>query len=680
MYPPLNIGGSQSRRSVMGTMPVRGTDLVTFPQLLDASRAYWIENYWLDGMGRMVKRKGTTENFDTTESDEITLWKNYRNDYQIVAYGQKVRAYDKVNKTFTDIKTDFTASNGGFSGDRYGDYFFITNKLDGLYRISRTITYSQLQNNSGQNKFTVTSSGGTPATSLTGGTSGAVASIVSQSSSGTTWTIICTITSGTFQHGEVITSGTLAGANLSNINPFTVSQKVTGQTSGAKGIILEHTDDGATGTLTLGEISGTFQNGEVLLDDANGSYPGRGTSTSTLGFSITSVSAAPKARFCRVIKDRLLLWQLSTNGSGWAYSGRDTGTNPTFTNFTTGTGFNDPGDGYFRNGGDALTADMIGDVIMLGFEKGWHAFQITQTEISGVISKYDQEINTSMNQGIRKLFACQVGMIACGDFGVRVMTSIGQSNVPYSEQWETLTESLGDYFDDVDFTNSDITYHASRGYVYISCAKGGGTTNNTILAIKAELPGVETDVKTGAVSIFSGLNPLGFLTEEDDIYFTSSIDGKTYHLFDGENDNGNEIYAEYAQELNFESISDHFNLDEFRCAGELSSASSITVYFDTFDLNGYFEEDRRNYTWTASNSYTGGGGWGGARWGSSGWGSGGTASGLIYSKARMQVKLRNLHRVRVRFVSSDTADHSLALFAAAASVVAPTRNNTLAAN
>ena len=676
-YRPIQLGARTQNVSVMGSMPLKGTNLRDSEQLLDSMSALWIENYWVAGEGELIKRKGTTVHLDTTESDLITLFKDYRNDYRILGYGQKVRAYNTVSKTYTDIKTDFTASNGGFSGCRAGDYFFVTSVKDGLWRIAQQMTYSQYQNLSGQNVFTIPNTGGAIGATITGSTSLQTANVVSSSGT-TTLTVIVDTLSGNFTQGETITSGSLTGATLSNINPFTVGKTITGATSGAKGIILEHTDGGATGTLVLGTIVGTFVNGEVLTDD--NSPIGQGTSTSAMTFQITLVSGAPKAKYVEYLGNRLFLFNLATDPAGWVYSDADTGTNPPFTNYTTATGYNSPGGGTYRNGVTATSMVMIGDVYMITFTHGWYAFRIAQTDIGGVSSKYDEKVQTS-DLGINKAFMTEVGVIAVGSFGVRQLVSMGSPDMVYSEQWETLTEQLGqDYFKDVNFDDADIAYDDVRGYAYISCSKGG-TTENLILAIRLELAGVESSVKAGATSFFTGLNPYKFFKDTDGtLYFTSSIDGVVYELFDGENDNGQEIFAQYYQELNFKNLTSTFNLDEFKIFGELSPASSLTIYFDTFDESSYFQSNRRNYTWTTSNSYTGGGGWGGSKWSGSGWTGGGTLSGLVYSKARMSVGLRNLTRVRVRIECADTADHVLSIFSALGTIVAPTRNNTLQAN
>lgn len=58
---------------------------------------------------------------------------------------------------------------------------------------------------------------------------------------------------------------------------FTVGHKITGGTSGATGILRQQVDNGATGTLYLDQVKGTFQNGEALTDEGSGNGNASGT-------------------------------------------------------------------------------------------------------------------------------------------------------------------------------------------------------------------------------------------------------------------------------------------------------------------------------------------------------------------------------------------------------------------
>jgi len=66
---------------------------------------------------------------------------------------------------------------------------------------------------------------------------------------------------------------------------FTVGLVVTGGTSGATAVILADSDAGATGTLTLGSVLGTFQNNEALSDTSTGAATVNGTLTPGAGDS-----------------------------------------------------------------------------------------------------------------------------------------------------------------------------------------------------------------------------------------------------------------------------------------------------------------------------------------------------------------------------------------------------------
>lgn len=58
---------------------------------------------------------------------------------------------------------------------------------------------------------------------------------------------------------------------------FTVGQTLTGGTSGATATISADTDSGATGTLTLTSISGTFEDNEAITDGSGGAAVANGT-------------------------------------------------------------------------------------------------------------------------------------------------------------------------------------------------------------------------------------------------------------------------------------------------------------------------------------------------------------------------------------------------------------------
>ena len=75
------------------------------------------------------------------------------------------------------------------------------------------------------------------------------------------------------------TTGEATLAYVSQTGNFTANTIVTGATSGSTAEIIADSDSGTSGTLTLGNIKGTFQNGEVITDTSTGSATVSGTVT-----------------------------------------------------------------------------------------------------------------------------------------------------------------------------------------------------------------------------------------------------------------------------------------------------------------------------------------------------------------------------------------------------------------
>ena len=186
------------------------------------------------------------------------------------------------NETITDSSTGSATANGTV-GDTYLNY---------SAQASNFTTIPQL---------------------ITGGTSGAVRSLVGQQDNGSTGTLVAkvSVTSAAshylaFTSGETVTGASdgsittsaasvTATAGYSNIKiwfvngtithgsvtgTFTAGETITGGTSSATGIMLLD----SSGTMTLGNVTGTFQNAETLTGSTSTAHA---SSTSTLTSAFT---------------------------------------------------------------------------------------------------------------------------------------------------------------------------------------------------------------------------------------------------------------------------------------------------------------------------------------------------------------------------------------------------------
>jgi hypothetical protein len=116
---------------------------------------------------------------------------------------------------------------------------------------------------------------------LTGGTSGATATILADTDWGTEGCLTLGDISGTFQDNETITdsqgtpgsataNGTIGETYLAYDNesggPFTVGNTITGVTSGATGTLVALQDDGTTGKMLIADATDTYDNNEQIGD------------------------------------------------------------------------------------------------------------------------------------------------------------------------------------------------------------------------------------------------------------------------------------------------------------------------------------------------------------------------------------------------------------------------------
>jgi hypothetical protein len=137
-------------------------------------------------------------------------------------------------------------------------------------------------------------------TTVGGQTSGASANIASDDDNGATGTLYLTSVTGTFVDNEkLVRNGAVVNGTLSTnffldydgqTGNFTVGQVVTGGTSGATGTIAADVDGGATGTLELTGITGTFADNETITDPVTGSAAANGTQYKTLAYDGQTVN------------------------------------------------------------------------------------------------------------------------------------------------------------------------------------------------------------------------------------------------------------------------------------------------------------------------------------------------------------------------------------------------------
>ena len=150
MFQPLKVqaGGKAVQRNSF--MAQKGINLRDSPQLMGAEFALSCINYFPTAEGHLVKREGYEKMFDVESAPSVisdkpvAMLEKSTDDIFVFGYATTVAVYEVSTDTVTSIKTDFSA-NSGFSGVRYGDYFFVANGVDKVWRIDMsTLVISEI--------------------------------------------------------------------------------------------------------------------------------------------------------------------------------------------------------------------------------------------------------------------------------------------------------------------------------------------------------------------------------------------------------------------------------------------------------------------------------------------------------------------------------------------------------
>lgn len=428
---------------------------------------------------------------------------------------------------------------------------------------------------------------------------------------------------------------------------FTVGEIITGGTSGATARVLEVVDAGATGTLTLGEVTGTFANLEALT----GSLGGNGNVVGTLTMVATSISAAPKANVLHTVVTptgnadaRLIAGATDEGVDVIYYSTTDTGTNPPFSNWTVGTAATAAGKIRFGKAGTVKSiSDSEGD-LFVGYANGRAQYPFSVLDSGGTLVQDVAIRFQSLDYGVQRgATGTSFGVFYLNESGLRAHTS--SSNDPIQS-----IRLDREYFADVDFTQSEVIHDPKQNLILATYAKDS-TTNNEVLAYRLD---------TKAVFFFSGWSIASFAKKSNgDIYGVSAIDGKFFKLFEGFTDDGKSIYTTLTQEVNLKTVTDVFTLEGLEMQAILFEDEPLTINFDIYNDQGGKVDGAGEMQIVGTSPSSQLHSWGSTGYGTSGWtsGSGGlTLTPQIYTTDDLNLEF---YRLAVRIISANKTPHTL---------------------
>ena len=433
---------------------------------------------------------------------------------------------------------------------------------------------------------------------------------------------------------------------------FTVGLTVTGATSGATAIILEDSDSGATGTLTLGNISGTFQDNEALSDPDGGDADANGT----VGFTYTEISDAPKAKVLYAFGPRLFCGNTDNDPTEIIGAAVDDGTNPPFTDWTPSTSSTDATRVIYRRGGAIKAISSLGSQVIGFGENGKFAFRINVLDSGGslvqdVVVDYER-IDFGSE---RAVINTSKGVFYANENGLWQMVNTGETNVPYSEQEGNISVSLlgRDYFDDIDLDNADMVYDDKRNLLLLTC-EDDSDTNNLVIVY---------DLERKAFSTIRGWQISRFLKDDTKIYGGSSVtfgnEMRVWEIFKTNSDDGTDIWTKYKQELNVGALYTRKNLKEQYFQGRLSPSTSLNVAFDIYDTKGNLVEKKKQITWSLTDNEKEVTEYGTGTYGSSAYGGVDGTDELVEDFAGASAKISNFQRLILHITENSEAPHEI---------------------
>lgn len=142
-YVPIKAPASRNMRRYTSITPVKGQNNRVFSALLSPQDALVVQNYIPDAEGKLIMRKGRTDLFSQDDVVGYDFYIRFTSDTFIFAKGTSVYARNEDTGVITTIKSDFSA-NDGFYGLRYGEYFFVVNGVDKMWRIDSSLAITEV--------------------------------------------------------------------------------------------------------------------------------------------------------------------------------------------------------------------------------------------------------------------------------------------------------------------------------------------------------------------------------------------------------------------------------------------------------------------------------------------------------------------------------------------------------
>jgi len=508
-------------------MPTKGANELYLTQFLSPKQAKKVMNYFIRQETELYKRGGIRQRQRVASIERPVIFREWTNTTAALAYGTTLSVFNHNDDTINTVKTDFTADLT--DAVRYGTDIYSCN---GIY-------------------------------------------------------------------GDVIYKTTLPTLlyNTQTAN-FTAGLVITGGTSGATATIITDTDAGATGTLTLDNITGIFVTTETITDSSTGSAKANGALVFTNTAVITaSGGTVPKCEALSIFDKSLVAIKTNNNESELLLTAQNDFTDWDTSVVTLGAAYSiiyafagkAKGSSNFQSnqGGN----QSYGNVLVGFFESGYAGFERSSQDIGAVQTQIFPVMFEKLNDGgERNSLSFPKGIAFCNENGIFVL--INNLNGERVELTRNIARSRKA---DFDFTGADIAWSSIDNRLYVTLRENA-EINNLILwfdtqSFKEIIWG---EIPFGVSSFFTKDKKLFGTASASPRVLEMFSEDQT-------DDEGAAIDYEYIQPMNegsLETIKDWKQLD---LGGDISNGAPVSVeVLGIKEEGGEIVETGISYTWTSA--------------------------------------------------------------------------------
>ena len=589
---------------VTSTMPTEGSNELLLPQFLKPSQALVIKNFFIRIDTELYERGGVRQLAKVSNISKPKLFFDWTDTLFIIGYATTLAVYNLNDNTINTIKSDFTKNLTG--GVRYGNSVYSCNS-----------------------KF-----------------------------------------------GEDIYVTTLPTLLYKTQTvDFEVGLTITGGTSGATATIVSDSDGGATGTLTLDNIKGVFVNDEALTDSSTGVAVVNGTMTYTNTAAISAgAGTVPKCEALSVYDKSLVAVNTNNNESELLLSKQNT-----FTDWdTTATDVGDAYSIIYSFAGKANSSanfqstssgtQSYGNVLVGFFADGYAGFERGSRTIGGTVVQYFPTAFEKLNDGgEQNALSTPLGIFFANENGIFLL--LANTNGQRVELTEKIKRSRKANFN---FTDVDFAWSSFDNRLYVTLGENA-TTNNLILwfdtrnvknVVWGEIPYPVSRIFTKGKKVYGSASTSPRVL---DMFDENQLD-----------DEGGAIDTEYKQPVNTGSLSSIKDFVQIDVGGDISPGAPYTVkVLGIQEAGGEEVETGISYTWASGGSLSTESELGVAELGKDGFVGTPPSNAPVWSPATGWKKVYGYNSYILQFTSSDKLPATLRYATATISEVREQRQNVL---